>query len=126
MKLFKKILNIFFVSLGVIFFIMILVATFFWFTSPLGKGNSLSTVITNFVGKNKVKVDNVDKNPLLTGEQEAQLETLGIDPSTLPTEITAEMKACFVVKLGQTRTNEITGGSAPTAIDFFKARSCIK
>jgi len=125
MKLFKKILNIFFVGLGVIFFIIILVATYFWFTSPLSKEKSLPVILSNVAGKEGSKIDNIDKNPLLTEEQEAQLETIGINPSDLPTEITAEMEACFVVKLGETRTKKIIGGSAPTAIDFFKARSCI-
>lgn len=67
----------------------------------------------------------VDKNPLLTAEQEQWAESMGIDPAKLPTEITPAMQACFVEKLGQERVMQIMNGDAPSAIDLFKAQSCL-
>lgn len=63
-------------------------------------------------------------HPLLSNEQEVMLETVGIDTETLPTEITAEQQQCTIDALGQTRTNEIMNGAAPSLSDFLKAQHC--
>lgn len=125
-----SILKNFFIVLGVIFFILILGAIYIWLADPfeikplLSSGITVDSVV-NTISGNKVEVDNIDKNPLLNEDQEATLETLGVDPATLPTEITPAMQACFVDKLGEARTNEIIQGSSPTPSDFFQARSCL-
>ena len=67
-----------------------------------------------------------DKHPLLTSDQEATLEKIGIDPAKLPTTITPVMESCFVNKLGIDRVNEIKAGEEPNAVDLFKAKSCIE
>ncbi len=67
----------------------------------------------------------VDKNPLLTSDQESTLENLGVDVSKLPTEITPAMQMCFVEKLGPERANELVAGATPSAMDLFKAGDCI-
>lgn len=67
----------------------------------------------------------VDKNPLLNEQQEQTLEKLGVDPAKLPTQITPELEACFITKLGAPRVEAIKSGTAPTAIDFFKAQACL-
>ncbi len=67
----------------------------------------------------------MDKNPLLSDTQEKALDRLGIDPASIPTEITPEQEQCFEDALGADRVNEIKAGDAPTATDFFKAKSCI-
>lgn len=131
MKLLIKILKVFFVFLGVAFFIIILGTSYIWIADPfnfkqiLPEDVSPITIIKTIIGNNEIEIDNVDKNPLLNEEQEAQLESLGIEPENLPTEITPEMEKCFREKLGEQRTQEIIDGDSPTAIDFFKARSCI-
>lgn len=131
MKTLLKILNIFFVFLGIIFFILIIGVSYIWIADPFNlqpltpAGISPVSVIKTFTGNSEVEIDNVDKNPLLTEEQEAQLESLGIEPADLPSEITPQMEECFIQKLGEKRTNEIIEGNAPTVLDFFKARSCI-
>lgn len=128
MNIILKILNIFFVALGIVFFVLIAVAVCIWLVNPFGifSSGSASTVLMKVMTGNTApaKVDNVDKNPLLNEQQEAQLEGLGVDPATLPTQITPAMEACFTAKLGQERTNQIKQGSAPTPTDFFKAQSC--
>lgn len=67
-----------------------------------------------------------DKNPLLSPTQEQALEKIGIDPASLPSQITPAMEACFYTKLGDKRANEIKNGSQPTAADYFAARGCLQ
>lgn len=66
-----------------------------------------------------------DKNPLLNADQEKTLESLGVDVGKLPKEITPSMEACFIEKLGASRAAELVGGATPSAMDLFKAGSCI-
>lgn len=65
------------------------------------------------------------KNNLLNEAQEKTLEDLGVDVSKLPSEISPEMQACFVEKLGQERSDAIVKGDSPTAMEVFKARICL-
>ena len=120
----KKFLNIFFVTLGIIFFILILIGTYFFVTDPLNLKpiifGSDSEVVTEEVGGTKVS-----KNPILNEKQEKALETFGIDPASIPSSITQEQESCFVEILGQARVNEIKAGDSPTATEYFKARNCI-
>ena len=123
-KLVFKILNIFFMLLGIIFLILI---TYLWIVDPFKikpEGLTIRTLYSAITG-NKVAIDNVDKNPLLTEEQEALLESIGVNPSTLPQEITPALQACFVTNLGDERIAQIINGSSPTTTDYFKASSCI-
>ena len=131
MKTLLKILNWIFVTLGVIFLILIIGISYIWIADPFNlktmipSGVSPVSVIKTITGNSEVKIDNIDKNPLLTEEQEAQLESLGIEPADLPTEITPEMERCFTEKLGEERANQIIQGSSPNAVDFLKASSCL-
>lgn len=63
-------------------------------------------------------------HPLLSTEQEVMLESVGIDTTTIPTEITAAQQQCAIDALGQERATEIMNGSAPTLTDFLKAQQC--
>jgi len=121
----KKFLNIFFVTLGVIFLILILAGAYFFVTDPL----DLKPV---FFGSDPESVSEVsdpgtqvDKNPVLNASQEKALETFGIDPADVPTEITPEQEACFESRIGEERVAEIKAGDSPTATEYFKARDCI-
>jgi len=126
-----KILNSFFVTLGVIFLILIIISAYILMADPfdlkpiikalrLPAGDNLQ--ITNSAQTNGP----TDKNPLLTTEQEKTLESLGVNPAALPTQITPELESCFTDKLGAARVEEIKKGSQPGAADFFKASSCLK
>jgi hypothetical protein len=119
----KKFLNIFFVTLGIIFFIIILFGIYFYITDPLnlkplifGSESTESTTTTGVIE---------DKHPALTESQEKTLETFGIDPASIPSEITPEQEACFEAKLGEARVAEIKAGDSPTATEYFKARDCL-
>lgn len=127
----KKFLNIFFVILGIIFFIIILFLSYVYFTDTLGiktliSGEDITTeeVKVNIATSNDTQTQ--DKNSLLNSSQEKTLESIGVNPSKLPNEITPEMQACFETKLGENRAEEIAEGDEPTIVDFLKAQSCIK
>ncbi|MEX2341256.1 MAG: hypothetical protein WD605_02980 [Candidatus Paceibacterota bacterium] len=111
----KKILNIFFVTLGVIFFILILIGTYFFVVDPLN--------LRGFYSGNTSGTDS--SHPYINESQESALKTFGIDPASLPSEITPEQEACFESKLGEERVAEIKSGDSPTATDYFKAKDCI-
>jgi hypothetical protein len=131
MKIFLRVLNIFFVTLGVIFFVILIGIMYIWIADPFNIRsfipNNISPieVIKSTIKSNDVIIDNIDKNPLLSEEQEAQLEALNINPSDLPSEITPEMEECFIKQLGTQRTNEIIQGAQPGINDFLKSRSCL-
>ncbi len=117
----KKLLNIFFVTLGIIFFIIILTAGYFFIFDPL---NIKSFFIDNTSSSRNLD-SNEDSHPYLNESQESTLRTFGIDPASLPTEITPEQEACFESKLGEERVNEIKSGDSPSEEDYFKAKDCI-
>ncbi|PLX27717.1 hypothetical protein C0583_00555 [Candidatus Parcubacteria bacterium] len=67
----------------------------------------------------------VDKNPMLNEEQEKVLESYGVDVSQLPSSVSSEMKDCLVEKVGTSRAQEIVNGATPSAMEIFKAKSCL-
>ena len=121
----KKFLNIFFVTLGVIFFLLILAVATFFFVDPW----NLRPLLFDSGVDTEMKAENIDaesdKHPALNAAQEKTLETFGVDPAALPTEITSEQEDCFVEKLGAERVNEIKAGDTPSATEFFRAKDCI-
>lgn len=137
----KKILNLFFVTLGVIFFCLIIFASYLYIADPLNIKPLLkalqsspttetvaSSTSTNAQSPAEANAETTeeDKNPILNSTQENALEIIGVDPASLPTSITPEQEACFVSILGQTRVDEIKAGNLPTATEFFQARGCIE
>ena len=143
----KKIFTIFFVTLGVIFCILIIAGTYFFVADPyhirplisimMEKSPATNTEVSKTAGTNNTThatgtaatgtttTNTTTNNPLLNASQEKALEAMGINPANLPTKITPEMETCFDTKLGTVRTTEIKNGATPTATDFFKARACL-
>jgi len=124
-------------TLGVIFFLLIASGAYLYVADPF----ELKPLINTFMGKPAgetadtgaqdgtadISADAVpDKHPLLTEEQEKAAESLGIDPAALPSTITPAMEECFYDTLGAQRADEIRAGAEPTALDYFKARSCLQ
>lgn len=121
----KKFLTIFFVTLGVVFFILILGAVYLFVFDPLHLkpvlfGSTATTQLHENSGSAKT-----DLHPLLSETQEKTLETFGIDPRDVPSEITPSQEKCFEDKLGKARVEEIKAGDSPTAVEFFTAKECI-
>lgn len=117
----KKFFNIFFVTLGVIFSIIILIGIFFVITDPF----NLKPLIFGGESAGSATGGGGDSNPNLNESQEKALESFGINPADVPSEITPEQEACFVERLGQARVDEIKAGDSPSATDYFKAKDCI-
>lgn len=120
----KRVLSIFFMTLGVIFFVLILLGIYLYIADPL----NLKPLFLESSQETRVDVgtatSSTDTHSLLSDEQEQALETFGIDPGSVPTAFTPEQEACFEDVLGAERVAEITAGAAPTPTEFFKARDC--
>ncbi|OGY90759.1 MAG: hypothetical protein A3B30_02420 [Candidatus Komeilibacteria bacterium RIFCSPLOWO2_01_FULL_52_15] len=128
----SKIIQGFFTTLGVIFFILLIVLAYLFIADPFNLRplyNTLTSpsVITPTSTPGTVNTNTAPKtdNPLLSPAQEQALIKIGVDPAKLPTTITPQMEACFVQTLGQKRVDEIKKGAPPTPVDFFAARACL-
>jgi hypothetical protein len=130
----KKLLTYFFVTLGVIFFFILIGLAYLWFADPFGirpvidaftKPQVETQTETTTLPKGASGVDtSLDKNPALTSEQEQALESIGIDPASIPSTISPEMEACFVAILGEARVEAIKDGATPTPIEAIKTKEC--
>jgi hypothetical protein len=129
MKTFLTILKIFLMTMGVIFLILLGIVAYIIFADPFGLRDLMKpadTVSEVMDGEMPPAPSGAtDKNPLLTPEQEAFAESVGIDPATLPTEITPEMENCLIDAVGAERAAEIQAGATPSPIEIFKAKGCL-
>ncbi len=121
----KKFLNIFFVSLGVIFFIIILLSIYFYVADPLNLKPLLFGSQVEIKSGNTTTGSVTNDHPLLNDSQQAALEKIGIDPTTIPSKFTPEQEACFKTKLGDDRVAEIMAGDSPSLTEFLRAKDCI-
>lgn len=132
----KKILNVFFVILGVIFFIIILIGIYLFVADPynlkpliLGSGTGSSTVTqgSSSAADNTPNAaqDSADQNPVLNQDQETALQAVGIDPTTVPSTISPEQESCFIDTIGAARVEAIKAGDSPTALEIFAGRNCL-
>src|SRR3989338_3398943 len=99
----KSFLNSFFVFLGVIFFVILIVLGYAFISDAFG----VRTLLTNTAALSSESAGTaggaVDKNPMLSASQEKALQAIGVDPAKLPSTITPAMAACFETKLGAAR-----------------------
>jgi len=136
-----KIIRTFFVALGVIFFILLVIVIYFFIKDPYNLRPILMPVISEMIFPNSSSSDDlktisnntpeyttslkVNGSSSLTSDQANALKAIGVDPNSLPTTITPEQEECFVKIFGQTRVNEIKAGDTPTATEFIKGTSCL-
>ncbi len=139
----KIFFTIFFVSLGVIFFCILLALVYFWIADPY---NIKPFIFQSPSSDTEKKEANGDTNltPIstatsadtgigatasagggLTEGQKNALELVGINPNILPSKLTPEQEKCFVDKFGQARVDEIKAGAIPTAMEVLTGRSCL-
>jgi len=116
-----RILKIFFITLGVIFFIMILTGIYLYIADPFG----LKPFLFGSPAKYGMPAAESGGPSFLSDEQKNALRTIGINPASIPSQFTPEQEACFVKVLGQTRVDQIKAGSAPTVIEYFQAKVCL-
>ncbi len=139
----KKFFTYFFVTLGVIFFVLILLALYLYIVNPNGIQTRLDPIVTEvleedlglteatFGGEGNTEVNSEtsvesaeESETSVTPAQAEALEALGLDPAAI-SSITPEQEACFVRTLGQARVDEVKAGAVPNPIDLFKAKECI-
>jgi hypothetical protein len=125
----NKYVNAAFVTLGIVFLALILIAAGAYLAlnyTSFGGGTSALSGTEQSNNTNKSTSDGSGASTFTMSEEQRQaIAAFGIDPSTIPTTITAEQEACFVGKLGQARVDEIKDGAVPGTMDFFKVKSCI-
>ncbi len=91
-----KILKFIFITLGVIFFVLIIAAVVFIIIDPF----NLRSFISDF-------------------------KTIGVNIENLPKELTPKMADCFTKTLGEKRAKEIAEGALPNLTDTLKAKDCL-
>jgi hypothetical protein len=117
MKIIKNILAI----IGGIFLALTLLAAILIIFKPYGV--NVIKVISAVLDENpKSSYD----HPYLTIRQELLLESVGIDPKNVPTQITPELQKCATLILSDKRLNEIISGSSPTISELLKLKNCLK
>ncbi len=139
----KSILTQVFVSLGVIFLIVILFGLYFFVTDPFNIKPMLMGGTGGTPNAQTAKIDTTQTSNSTTGSEagvpattatggfalsDAQKQALlnfGIDPAAVPSNISTEQEACFVAVLGAARVAEVKNGAVPSAFEFFKAKACI-
>lgn len=131
----KTFLTKIFLGLGVIFFILILIGTYLFVTDPYNLkpllfGSPVKTQTTK-TDTTETKTSGTTTTGAATGgfqlsaEQKQALVAFGIDPATVPSSISPAQETCFINVLGNARVSEIKAGAVPSALEFFKAKSCI-
>ncbi len=129
----KNIVTQIFVTLGVLFLVFLIFLSYFFIADPFGLKPLLFGSPASMQSSG---VSNTDENTTndtsdtsggfeLSSAQIEALVALGIDPSAVPSSISAEQEACFVGVLGEARVGEIKAGAVPSAFEFMKAKSCI-
>lgn len=127
----KHLLNQIFVTLGVIFFILIIIGTYFFITDPynlkplmFGSDGVFNTQNANSDGTD-TSGTSAGGGFSLSEPQKQALVSLGIDPARVPASVTAGQEQCFVGALGEARVEEIRNGAVPNPIEFAKTKGCI-
>lgn len=134
----KKFFTIFFVVLGVLFLIQIILITYFVVADPFNL-KPLFFSSSDYVAESIMDVspeesvtdtpasqkESVDAHPALSESQEAALESVGINPASLPSTISPEQEQCFIEAIGSARVEEIKAGGSPTPTEIFRARGCL-
>lgn len=127
----KKILNIFFVLLGVIFFVILLLLGYLYFTTNLfqfvtggGYEEADSTEMID-TSTSTTAGSAEEKDTLLSSSQAEALEIIGIDPTIVPAKFTDKQIECFEKLLGTERVAEIKAGSSPTIAEALVGKGCL-
>ena len=118
----RIILTYFFVTLGVIFFAIILFLVYVWHANVWNVQNFVS-----FVQSEPLSMEQSTEATGASGastEQQSALEQYGIDESTF-TNLSDEQEACFTENLGEDRVAEILDGAMPTLTEITTGAECL-
>jgi hypothetical protein len=136
----KKFFTIFFIILGVVFFLILMAIAYLFIADPF----NIKPFIFNTAGSSAVVEEVRDngttaneasdteasaitetKSTNLSPAQAGALEAVGIDPATVPQSFTPAQLTCFETILGAKRVGEIKAGATPTIPEFYAAKGCI-
>lgn len=116
-------------TLGVIFFLMLLFAFYLFIFDPFNIKPFIfggeETIDVSQNAKTQDDETSADDKPFLSTEQKKSLESFGIDQASLPSTITVTQEKCFKTKLGEARFAEISAGASPSISEFLNAKSCL-
>ncbi len=121
----KKFFTVFFVTLGVIFSIIILGLVYLYIADPF---NIKPLIFGAKITASQNTGTTTKQMPSgLSEPQKKALKAVGINPDILPSpsSITPTQEACFIAKLGATRVAEIKAGASPSAVEILTAKACI-
>lgn len=113
-----QLLRYFFVTLGVIFFILLLGISFIWFTDTWG----VRTVIEYTLAPKSITINSASTGSV---EQAQALEEAGLDVS-LFTDLSTVQEVCFIARLGEVRVAEIVAGAMPSAAEILQGAPCLQ
>lgn len=131
----------FFVLLGIIFFVILLALAYFIIVDPYNLRPVFQSMYeTNSTRESDTVPSNINSDadstadttptpsraPTGVNENQAKaLESVGINPESVPAQFTPEQITCFVGILGQARVDAIVAGATPTPTEFFQAKGCL-
>lgn len=128
----KKIITNIFVTLGVIFSLILLFVLYLFIFDPYNLKPLFFNSGEVFESSQDTSVDNQDgdantteSKPFLSDAQKKALSSFGIDPASLPSTITPTQETCIKAKLGATRFVEISAGASPSISEFLNAKACL-
>lgn len=125
----NKSVNIAFVTLGVLFIVLLLMGIGYSLSVTQGS-DSANYAVTPTADSSSDTANSSDSEAddtafTLSTDQKQALSSFGIDPASAPSSISVEQEACLVAVLGLERVEEIKAGAAPSAADFFQANNCL-
>ncbi len=118
----------FFMILGAIFFVLLIVVGVSAYRSGWSPAALLSipgVAVPQGAGAATGAAPAADAHPYLSASQETTLRAVGINPATLPASLTDTQRTCLLAAVGEARAKEILAGSAPTVTELFKAKGCL-
>ena len=132
----KNILTHIFVTLGVIFLLLIIAGIGFVIADPYNlkplifgsehvQQPSATTKNTDSQNTTQTDTTTIQGGFTLSEAQKQALISFGVDPAVVPTTLSAAEEECFVSVLGVSRVAEIKAGAVPSALEFLKGKSCI-
>ncbi len=115
----RTILTYFFVTLGVIFFCLVLLVLYVWYSDMWGV-RTYATFLQSTPAATTQSSETTDG----TQAQAEALEEAGLDIGMFA-DLSAEQEACFEAQLGADRVDEIKGGAMPSMTEIAAGAECL-
>ena len=116
-------LRYFFLTLGFIFFAILVATAYIWFAN-VWNVQAIFSAVTQEPTTVEMTEDGEGINESLTAEQQKAMDDFGIS-SDFFTDLDAEQQACLADVLGEERVEEIKQGAMPTPVEIARGSSCL-